>query len=57
MPSKRPGGLGIQDLEAKNIALLSKWLFKLLTEDGVCGNNSRGKNIWAQKRYPNCLGE
>jgi hypothetical protein len=29
------GGLGIHDLEAKNIALLGKWLYKLLTEDGV----------------------
>jgi hypothetical protein len=29
------GGLGIQDLNIKNIALLSKWLFKLLTIDGT----------------------
>jgi hypothetical protein len=29
------GGLGIHDLEAKNIALLGKWLYKLLIEDGV----------------------
>jgi hypothetical protein len=29
------GGLGIHDLEVKNTALLAKWLFKLLTEDGV----------------------
>ena len=32
---KDQGGLGIHDLQAKNKALLSKWLFKLLTEDGV----------------------
>jgi hypothetical protein len=32
---KEQGGLGIIDLEAKNTALLGKWLFKLLTEDGV----------------------
>jgi hypothetical protein len=31
---KDQGGLGIQDLEVKNIALLGKWLFRLLTEDG-----------------------
>ena len=31
---KDQGGLGIQDLEVKNTALLGKWLFKLLTEDG-----------------------
>jgi hypothetical protein len=29
------GGLGVHDLEVKNAALLGKWLFKLLTEDGV----------------------
>ena len=28
-------GVGVQDLQVKNDALLSKWLFKLLTEDGV----------------------
>jgi hypothetical protein len=28
-------GLGVHDLEVKNSALLGKWLFKLLTEDGV----------------------
>jgi hypothetical protein len=32
---KDQGGLGIQDLEVKNTALLGKWLFSLLTEDGV----------------------
>ena len=45
MPSKGPGGLGIQDLEAKNTALLSKWLFKLLTEDGVWQNLLRNKYV------------
>ena len=29
------GGLGIHDLQVKNSALLGKWLFKLLTEEGV----------------------
>jgi hypothetical protein len=32
---KDQGGLGIHDLEVKNSALLGKWLFKLLTEDGI----------------------
>ena len=32
---KDQGGLGIHDLQVKNDALLSKWLFKLLTEDGL----------------------
>ena len=32
---KDHGGLGIHDLQVKNRALLGKWLFKLLTEDGV----------------------
>jgi hypothetical protein len=33
--SKDVGGLGVHDLEIKNSALLGKWIFKLLTEDGV----------------------
>jgi hypothetical protein len=32
---KGQGGLGIHDLEVKNIALLGKWLFKLLIEEGT----------------------
>jgi hypothetical protein len=32
---KDQGGLGIEILELKNRCLLSKWLFKLLNEDGV----------------------
>ena len=32
---KDQGGLGIHDLQVKNSALLGKWLFKLLTSDGV----------------------
>jgi hypothetical protein len=32
---KDQGGLGIHDLEVKNTALLRKWLFRLLTEDGI----------------------
>jgi hypothetical protein len=32
---KDNGGLEIQDLQAKNRALLGKWLSKLLTEDGI----------------------
>jgi hypothetical protein len=32
---KDQDGLGIHDLEVKNIALLGKWLFKLLMEEGT----------------------
>jgi hypothetical protein len=32
---KDHGGLGIQDLQIKNRALLGKWLYKLLTEEGI----------------------
>jgi hypothetical protein len=32
---KDQGGLGIEVLEIKNKCLLSKWLFKLLNEEGV----------------------
>jgi hypothetical protein len=29
------GGLGVSNLDVKNICLLSKWLYKLLNEDGM----------------------
>jgi hypothetical protein len=32
---KDHGGLGIHDLQVNNTALLDKWLFKLLIEDGA----------------------
>jgi hypothetical protein len=32
---KEQGGLGVHVLAVKNSALLGKWLYKLLTEDGV----------------------
>lgn len=32
---KDHGGLATHDLEVKNTAILGKWLFKLLTKDGV----------------------
>jgi hypothetical protein len=32
---KDQDGLGIHDLFVKNTALLGKWLFKLLTEEGT----------------------
>ena len=32
---KSVGGLGITNLEVQNISLLSKWLFKLLNEEGT----------------------
>jgi hypothetical protein len=32
---KDQGGLGIHDLQVKNTALLCKWLFKLITENGL----------------------
>jgi hypothetical protein len=32
---KDQGGLGIKVLELKNKCLLSKWLFKLLSEEGI----------------------
>jgi hypothetical protein len=32
---KDQGGLGIQNLEIQNECMLSKWLFKLINEDGL----------------------
>ena len=48
---KDQGGLGIHDLEVKNEALLSKWLFKFLTEDGVWQTMLRNTNL-GQKTMP-----
>jgi hypothetical protein len=42
---KDQGGLGIHDLSVKNTALLGKWLFKLLTEDGIWQNILKKKYI------------
>jgi hypothetical protein len=38
---KDQGGLGVLDLEIVNIALLSKWLWKLFIEDGIWQKNLR----------------
>ena len=42
---KDQGALGIHDVQVKNEALLSKWLFKLLTEDGVWQTIPRNKYL------------
>jgi len=42
---KEQGGLGIHDLNVKNIALLSKWLFKLLSSDGTWQQLLRNKYL------------
>ncbi|WVZ75254.1 hypothetical protein U9M48_023328 [Paspalum notatum var. saurae] len=42
---KDQGGLGIHDLNIKNTALLSKWLFKLLTSDGTWQQFLRNKYL------------
>jgi hypothetical protein len=42
---KDQGGLGIQDFKLKNIALLSKWLFKLLAFDGLWQQILRNKYL------------
>jgi hypothetical protein len=42
---KDMGGLGVHDLEVKNSALLGKWLFKLLTENGIWQTMVRRKYI------------
>jgi hypothetical protein len=39
-------GLGIHDLQVKNMNLLDKWLFKLLTEDGIWQTHLKIKICW-----------
>jgi hypothetical protein len=42
---KDQGGLGIEVLETKNKYLLSKWLYKLQNEKGVCQKLLRNKYL------------
>jgi hypothetical protein len=42
---KLQGGLGIHNLELQNNFLLSKWLFKLLNEDGLWQELLRNKYL------------
>lgn len=42
---KDQGDLGIQDLDIKKTALLSKWLFKLLATDGTWQEILRNKYL------------
>jgi hypothetical protein len=42
---QRSRGLETQDLEANNTATLSKWLYKLLIEEGVWQNLMRRKYV------------
>lgn len=42
---KECGGLGIQNLEIQNKCLLSKWLYKLINEEGVWQNLLRRKYL------------
>ena len=42
---KDQGGLGIHNLELKNIALLSKWLYRMLTADGTWQQILRNKYL------------
>ncbi|WVZ51423.1 LOW QUALITY PROTEIN: hypothetical protein U9M48_002571 [Paspalum notatum var. saurae] len=42
---KEQGGLGIRNLEIQNICLLSKWLYKLINEEGVWQNILKKKYL------------
>lgn len=45
---KDQGGLGIRDLDIQNKALLSKWLYRLLTTDGTWQQLIRNKYLNAK---------
>lgn len=40
------GGLGVLDLELMNVALLTKWLWKLFNEQGLWQKNVVGRIYW-----------
>jgi hypothetical protein len=42
---KDQGGLGIQNIEIQNQCLLSKWIFRLINEDGICPTILRNKYL------------
>jgi hypothetical protein len=47
---KDQGGLGIEVLDIKNSCLLSKWLFKIINEEGmwqklICNKYLKNKNL------------
>ena len=46
--SKDQGGLRILNLDAQNKCLLSKWLFKLINEQGVWQTLLRRKYLWSK---------
>jgi hypothetical protein len=52
---KDQGGLGIHDLEVRNTALLGKWLFRFLTEDGVWQTLLRQKICWLESFITGCM--
>jgi hypothetical protein len=35
LPTKRPGGMGIMNIDNQNQCLLSKWWYKLMNEQGI----------------------
>ena len=43
--TKGQGGLSIMNLEIQNVSLLSKWLYKLVNEDGICQELLRKKYL------------
>jgi hypothetical protein len=47
---KDVGGLGIKNIDLQNKCLLSKWLFKLINEDGIwqqiLRKNTFGTRLW-----------
>jgi hypothetical protein len=45
---KDQGGLGIQNIDVQNRYLLSKWLFKLINEDGIWQNLLKRKYLKTQ---------
>ena len=45
------GGLGILDLEVQNKSLLSKWLFKLINEDGIWQQILKRKHLGSKRLH------
>jgi hypothetical protein len=45
LPTKGSGGLGVQNIDIQNKCHLSKWLFKLLNEEGLWQTMLRRKYL------------
>jgi hypothetical protein len=50
MPTKRPRGMEIMNIDIQNQCMLSKWLYKLINKNGICQELLRMKYMSKKSR-------